>query len=77
MNDEEEYEYGMLDDGFTGVFEEEDLSFLHEQANMALWILDHSKKAYSCQCHFESEPLQVENYFRDFPSICVNSIIGT
>ena len=30
MSDEAEYEYGMLDDGFTGVFEEEDLSFLHE-----------------------------------------------
>jgi hypothetical protein len=29
-NEEEEYEYGMLDDGFTGVFEEEDLSFLDE-----------------------------------------------
>ena len=35
MSDEEEYEYGMLDDGFTGVFEEEDLSFLDEQENMA------------------------------------------
>ena len=30
MNDEEEYEYGMLDDSFTGVFEEEDLSFFDE-----------------------------------------------
>ena len=30
MSDEEEYEYGVLDDGFTGVFEEEDLSFLDE-----------------------------------------------
>ena len=27
MSDEEEYEYGILDDGFTGVYEEEDLSF--------------------------------------------------
>jgi hypothetical protein len=27
MSDEEEYEYGMLDDGFTGVFEEEDLRY--------------------------------------------------
>ena len=34
MSDEEEYEYGILDDGFTGVFEEEDLSFLDEQRNM-------------------------------------------
>lgn len=30
MSDEEKYEYGILDDGFTGVFEEEDLSFLDE-----------------------------------------------
>ena len=35
MSDEEEYEYGMLDDGFTGVYEEEDLSFLDQQKNMA------------------------------------------
>ena len=27
MSDEEEYEYGILDDGFTGVFEEEDLRY--------------------------------------------------
>lgn len=30
MNDEEDYDNGILDDGFTGVFEEEDLSYLDE-----------------------------------------------
>jgi hypothetical protein len=30
MSDEEEYEYGMLDDGFTSIDDEEDLSFLDE-----------------------------------------------
>ena len=27
MSDEEEYEYGMLDEEFTSMYEEEDLSF--------------------------------------------------
>ena len=30
MSDEEEYEYGMLDDGFTSINDEEDLSFLDD-----------------------------------------------
>ena len=30
MSDEEEYEYGVLDDGFTSIDDEEDLSFLDE-----------------------------------------------
>ena len=30
MSDEEEYEYGMLDDGFTSIDDEEDLSFLDD-----------------------------------------------
>ncbi len=28
---EEEYEYEMLDDGFTSIYEEEDLSFVDEE----------------------------------------------
>ena len=34
MSDEEEDEYGMLDEEFTSMYEEEDLSFLDEQRNM-------------------------------------------
>ena len=30
MSDEEEYEYGMLDDGFTSIDDEEELRFLDE-----------------------------------------------
>lgn len=30
MNNEEEYEYGMLDKEFGSIYEEEDLSFLDE-----------------------------------------------
>ena len=35
MSDEEEDEYGMLDEEFTSMYEEEDLSFLDQQKNMA------------------------------------------
>lgn len=30
MNEEDDDEYGLLNDGFTGVYEEEDLSFVDE-----------------------------------------------